>query len=298
MKFAFASLSRLLARAARDRQFTRREQLSIVMASHIGILGGALLIEWIFQLSSGIPIGFIIGEGLIIAAAMPFAVKLPWLADLWRLAAGPPALTHDSGDEAAQRDAAKKESVENLAGGVLIGASIVQFAALAMLLWGTGGPIESPFAEMTLMIAVFTPFIANQPKTIGSVVAASVIYYAIFILIYTNSHPKPDTIPEFKEALATPGPSVWAYFSVNVMILLGAIAFTIFESLVRSGEMSAATAPEDADASGSNGGGESNADPAASQEERRDFLASDDDMSDGTAQDGHGEDPLPTSEPH
>lgn len=214
-------------------------------AAHLGILVSVVAITVLCDLGSGLPIGFMIGEGVILAAAVPFAmeIKVPWLEDLFRFAAGPPPESHPSGDEAV-KEAAKKETVEYIAGGVLIGASAVQFVALALLLWGTGGPIESPFAEMTLMIAVFTPFIANNPKTIGIVVMASVLYYAFLIVVYTGGHPKPHTVKEFKEALPIETPSDWAYFSVNVLILLGAIAFTVFEALIRYREKAAATAEE------------------------------------------------------
>lgn len=232
-------LSRLLERVGRDRPFTRREQLSLVMASHMGILMGALLIEFIFQLSSGLPIGFVLCEALIIVMAAPFVISFPGFEDLFRFAAGPPPQLHGSDDEAAQREARKKQKVENLAGGVLILASIVQFAALTLLLWGTGGPIESPFAEMTLIIAVFTPFIANNPKTIGVVVAASIVYYATFIFLYAHTHPQPTTLAEMEKALAA-DPSVWAYFVVNIMILVGGILFTILESMLRNAEMDTA----------------------------------------------------------
>jgi hypothetical protein len=232
MKSALASLSDLLALTARDREFTRREQLSVVMAGHLGIFAGAFLIEWAFQLSSGLPVGFVIGEIAILIAATPFVVRLPWLQDFFRLPEGSPEEPEDPSDKSTRRDTVKKEK---RAGAVLIGASVVQFAALASLLWGTGGPLESPFAEMTLMIAVFTPFIANRPKTVGFVVAASIVYYAVLILLYTNAYPKPDTVEEFRKTLTVDDPSVWAYFWVNVMILMGATAFTIFESLVRGG---------------------------------------------------------------
>ncbi len=238
----FSFLDRLIGRLGRDRPFTRREQLSLVFVSHLGILVGALLIVWKFDLSSGQPVAFLIGETAIILLAAPFTftISVPGLKNLGRLASGgPPTLQAHPTDEKAAKEAAQKEGVESLAGFVLIVASVIQFAALASLLWVTGGPIGSPFAEMTLIIAVSTPFIANKPKTIMIVVAASVIYYALLILIYTDMHPRPETIRELKGALET-DPSAWAYFAVNVMILLGGITFTILESLLRSAETRAA----------------------------------------------------------
>jgi hypothetical protein len=238
LKSAFVSLQsvlvwlwRLLALAAWDRERTRREQLSVVAVGHLGIFVVGLLVVSVFQLSSGIPVVFLVGELFILVISTPFVVSLPGLQDYFRLPEGLPGERPDSDDESATRKTAKKEE---WAGRVLIWASIVQFAALAALLWETGGPLESPFAEMTLMIAVFTPFIANKPKTIGFVVVAVIVYYAILIWLYSKAHPNPVTVEEFEAILPVDDPSVWAYFLVNVLILLGATALTIFESFVHS----------------------------------------------------------------
>jgi hypothetical protein len=254
--------SRLLERIRRERRFTRREQLSLVGASHVGILFGTWVIVSTVEVSPGLPRGFVFGELAILAMTAPFAlrIRLPVLEDLFRFASGSlPPEAADLDHEARRVESAKKERVENFAGFILILASIVQFAALALLLWGTGGPIESPFAEMALIIAVFTPYIANNPATIGVVVLASIGYYAFLILLYTSDH-SPEAIHVFKqvlesgaldganplgkfeEALETSIPSEWAYFLVNVMILVGGIMFTVFESSLRKAEMSAVAA--------------------------------------------------------
>ena len=104
----------------------------------------------------------------------------------------------------------------------LIGAFFVQFAALVFLLWETGGPIDSPFAELTLAIAVFTPFLANDPKTVLFVVLVTIVYYAVLTLVFSETHDG--------SSVST---SPWAYFAVNVTILLGAIIFTMIESVAR-----------------------------------------------------------------
>lgn len=231
LKSAFAWLWRLLELAAWDRERTRREQLSVVAVGHLGIFLVGLVVVSAFQLSSGVPVVFLVGELFILLISTPFVVSLPGLKDYFRLPEGLPGERPDSDDESAAGETAKKEE---WAGRVLIWASIVQFAALASLLWETGGPLESPFAEMTLMIAVFTPFIANKPRTIAFVVGAVIVYYAILIWLYADAHPKPVTVEEFEAALPVDDPSVWAYFLVNVLILLGATALTIFESLVHS----------------------------------------------------------------
>lgn len=288
-----AQASHLLARVGRDRPFTRREQLSLVLASHFGILVGAFIIEGIFHLSSGLPVEFVLCEIIIIILAIPFSVSFPGLEDVFRFAAGPPPKVSSSGNEAIQREAEKKESVENFAGGVLILASVLQFAALASLLWGTGGPIESPFAEMTLIIAVFTPFIANNPKTIGGVVAASIAYYAIFIWLYTNAYPPPEGLRELERALETPSPSVWAYFSVNIMILVGGTAFTTLESLLRNSEMSMAAARESAAEASAAENGEGDAASDVCEEPAEDAATPSDGNGAGGPEGGRDEDTQP-----
>lgn len=240
-------MSDLLARASRERQLTRREQLGVVFVSHIGIFAGAFFICLGFDLGP-LPGLFILGE-IIILVSCGFLLSMP---ELKGYAHPPAALSESSSHSDLAADPSDREEEdtsdshgeapvtkeEKAAAAILIGASIVQFGALAVLLWRTGGPIESPFAEMTLAIAVFTPFLANKSKTVAGVVVASVAYYALLILFYINSHPGPDTTAELKESLAS-RPSVWAYFWVNVMILIGATAFTIVESLARSWEASA-----------------------------------------------------------
>jgi hypothetical protein len=201
------------------------------MAGHGGILGGAFLIQVAFAVGSGLPTGFVVGEFVIIGVCLPFAASFPALISWARKAEEPHE--DEPGSSAGEKDAAAEESVERVAGFVLIGAFLVQFAALAFLLWETGGPIESPFAEMTLAIAVFTPFLANNMKTVGSVLVASVTYYAVFILLYTNNHPKPSGLDQYEKTYALQHQSAWAYFWVNVMILIGAILFTVYESLAR-----------------------------------------------------------------
>ena len=126
-----------------------------------------------------------------------------------------------------------ESKAEALGSYALIGAFIVQFAVLIPLLTATGGPIDSPFAEMTLAIAVFTPFVANNPITMVSVFAASIVYYALLILIYGSSHPGKSTRVGHTTYYAYVHAPVWAYFWVNIMILTGAVGLTLIELLAR-----------------------------------------------------------------
>lgn len=248
IRYLILRISDLLARAARDRrQLTRGEQLSVVMFFHLGISLVALGIIVLFNAGTYTPWGFFICEGVIIAGCIILTVRVPAFQTFLRAALGPPGAWREqvkqssngnaqgsNGNASGQEETAQKgngtakeasgvKKAEEIAGAVLIAAFVVQFAALVFLLWATGGPIDSPFAELTLAIAVFTPFLANDPKTVGSVVAASIVYYAGLIAVFSQTHDgtRVDT-------------SVWAYFAVNVMILLGAITFTMYESLARS----------------------------------------------------------------
>ena len=232
VRLVVADLLKLLERASRERKLTRREQLSVVGVGHAGIFAGAWLIQALFDVGAGLPTGFVVGESLIILACVPFAVKikLPGVEGYFLQAADPqrPHNSHQSGDKD------DIESAEEAAGRVLIAAFIVQFVALGFLLWNSGGPIESPFAELTLAIAVFTPFLANKPITIASVLVLSVLYYAFFIFTYSTTESVPTKLTEYKSDYLAHHPSLWAYFCVNVIILIGALGMTIFESIARS----------------------------------------------------------------
>jgi hypothetical protein len=304
MRSAAARASSLLARARRDHEFTRGEQLSVVMVAHIGILSGAFVISWAFDVGSGLPRPFVIGEFLIIAICGFITVRIPEFQSFLK-AAGPPMQHANAVDGTGPDENTTATQVEKWAGVALIGAFIVQFAALASLLWATGGPIGSPFAEMTLAIAVFTPFLANRSETVGSVVAASIIYYAVFILLYSNNHPQPRTQIEYVKIYASTHPSVWAYFWVNVMILLGSITFWIYDSLARSwqastGHTTGSRASDDSDIEG-NGGGDMDMTVIAAEGEANSPLVtkSESDKHDGhvaPAADEQADDPSPPPE--
>jgi hypothetical protein len=205
------------------------------MVAHVGILLGALALSLVFDIGSSLPTEFVVGELSIIAICGFLTVRVPELRAYALKAAAPGTRPVDG---RGTDEGVSATNAEKVAGVALIGAFIVQFAALASLLWATGGPIESPFAEMTLAIAVFTPFLANRGETVGSVVAASIVYYALLTLVYSGSHPRPETRIAFEKAYAMTHPSVWAYFWVNVMILVGAITFTMYESLARQAAVS------------------------------------------------------------
>ena len=195
------------------------------MVFHVGIGFTALVIMVAFDAANHAPWGFYVCEGVIVFGCAAVTGRFPALQDFGRTVLGPPGERPKRRRRKARRRAGKESEVklaERIAGIALIGAFFVQFAALVFLLWETGGPIDSPFAELTLAIAVFTPFLANDPKTVLFVVLVTIVYYAVLTLVFSETHDG--------SSVST---SPWAYFAVNVTILLGAIIFTMIESVAR-----------------------------------------------------------------
>lgn len=89
----------------------------------------------------------------------------------------------------------------------------LQLGSMITLLMATGGPIDSPFAPMTLAIAVFTPFIVNKWWTVGLIIVSTMIFYSVFV-----------GIAGFDKELTRPERG--AYIAVNLFILLLASLMT------------------------------------------------------------------------
>jgi uncharacterized RDD family membrane protein YckC len=229
-----------LDRAGRDHKFQRRVQLSVVLVAHLLIFAGAWIVTSAFDVGSGLPTLFIVGECLIIVSCGILTVRITGLKDFFgpafESADGEARSTTADTDEERQET---KSSDETWASYVLVGAFVVQFVALVPLLLETGGPIDSPFAEMTLAIAVFTPFVANNPITIVSVLVSSIAYYALLILAYGSGASGKTVTITHKVYYEWKHPTVWAYFCVNVMILIGAVGLTLVELIARSKAASA-----------------------------------------------------------
>jgi hypothetical protein len=66
----------------------------------------------------------------------------------------------------------------------LLLAYVLQFIALVSLLKRSGGPIDSPFAQMALAIAIFTPFIMNKYWSMVLVLGTTMVYYAWLVTQY------------------------------------------------------------------------------------------------------------------
>lgn len=95
-------------------------------------------------------------------------------------------------------------------------AFVLQFVALTPLLVQTGGPVDSPFAQLALAFAVFAPLLANERTTIAVALVTSVLYYFGMILVYGDD-----------EFTNRPGP--WVFFAVSTLILVATVLLSMLE---------------------------------------------------------------------
>lgn len=98
---------------------------------------------------------------------------------------------------------------ERLSGAALYAAFVLQLTALVPLLKGTGGPIDSPFSQMTVAVAIFTPFLANEPRTVKIVGFFTGLYYVGLVW----------TMDDIEKR--------WSYLAVNLSILALTIVLTL-----------------------------------------------------------------------
>ncbi len=96
-------------------------------------------------------------------------------------------------------------------------AFVLQYVALTPLLKLTGGPIDSPFAQLVVAFAVFVPILASGSFTIGFSVLWSVGYYATFVA--TSGFDSADAAR----------PSPWVFFAVTVLILFVTVGVTVLD---------------------------------------------------------------------
>lgn len=193
----------------------------MVMTAHfLFLIGVWVIMGAIFDhgLPKMPPLRFSIYEGIILVmcflavSAKPQPFISPWkLFAKWPLRAE--AWIAEHGTKVRER----------LMAIALLVAYIVQFLALVPLLEATGGPIDSPFAQMALAIGIFTPFIANKFWMMGFAVITAVVYYAIFVSTYGFEDPNAQR--------PTPG----SFFAVNAMILVLAIGLTLLYQNKREG---------------------------------------------------------------
>jgi uncharacterized protein YndB with AHSA1/START domain len=210
-----------IASKEREERFTREEQLGMVIFAHGLILSGVWLIIWLIfdhGLPQTPPLRFILCEVfiLVMCFVVDFASPDPFIS------AGKKSGINVVPAEAWLYKHGAKFKGRLMAIALLI-AYIVQFFALVSLLEATGGPIDSPFAQMALVIGIFTPFIANKFWMMGFAVVTTVVYYAIFVSTYGFESPQAQR------------PTPASFFAVNVMILMLAFALTLLYQNKREG---------------------------------------------------------------
>jgi hypothetical protein len=215
------------ARLGRRDRYQKKEQLFIVAISHAVLCVGVITImasTFRGAARESAPRGFWITELGIVAACLLALVE-------WNVAG-------NVLDRYVPRDLLIKllgrfraarlgDAVRGL---LILMVSFAQFFALGSLLHATGGAIDSPFAQLALAIAIFTPFIANNWGTILFVVGVTMIFYVT--LVVTDGFVAQDA----------PRPSTGAYIAINLLILVVATGLTLGE-LARGERMAASSPP-------------------------------------------------------
>jgi hypothetical protein len=192
-------------------RWTRSQQLVAVTLSHVAILAFVLILIEVLNAEPATPGLFVSGElAVIIVCGWPMVNTKPVREMLMNLG------FLSRGSEATN---ARLAMIEQVAGGALFIAFVLQLGALIPLLRDTGGPIHSPFAPMAVAIAAFTPFLANYSKTVGIVTLLTVVYYVAIVGIFDDLDTQ------------------WAYLAVNVSILALSSALTLGDIRRRGGEV-------------------------------------------------------------
>jgi hypothetical protein len=157
-------------RRSHSDRWTRRQQLTAVFVAHLAVLIFVIAIILISGKPRHMPWLFVIAEALILIVCVWPIVKVEAIRELFAelgIATRPqPAGSQD-----------REETLNRVAGYALLVAFALQMGALVPLLKNTGGPINSPFAQMTVAVAIFTPFLANNPLTVASVGIIIGAYY-------------------------------------------------------------------------------------------------------------------------
>jgi hypothetical protein len=181
-------------------RWSREEQLQAVFIAH------AMVVVFVLALIQGLdpkpktPIFFFVFEGLLlIVCGWPLFKYEALLNTIEKF-----GITLRRG-----RQAGRRLTKERVAGGALYVAFLLQLAALVPLLARTGGPVDSPFAQMSVAVAIFTPFLANQRRTVMIVGVVTAVYYVVLVLALDDLGKR------------------WPYLAVNLSILALTIVLTL-----------------------------------------------------------------------
>jgi len=214
---------RRLTSKQREEQFTREEQLGLVVLGHCLILIGVCLIMGFFFPTPlrwlphwrWPPRGFWILEVVIILLSYiaASATSANVISGIEKINFGVQRLKHF-----VETHRHWKPRIQAL---VLLAVYVLQIAALVPLLKATGGPIDSPFAPMALAIAIFTPFIVNKWWTIGFIVASTMVFYALFVATFGFSPDVAEAASVHQAADVASGirPNPASFVAVNLFIL-------------------------------------------------------------------------------
>jgi hypothetical protein len=93
-------------------------------------------------------------------------------------------------------------------------AFVLQYVAVTPLLTETGGPIDSPFSQLAVAFAVFTPLIANEPKTMGISLVLFLLYYAVMVW-------------QFGGEAAVERPGAGVFYAVTALIASLSVALSV-----------------------------------------------------------------------
>lgn len=216
-------------RKERKDQFDREVQLTMVWMGHLMIVFGvALILVFLFgEASVGATINFFWGTEAIKLYWGIEAIKLFWgievaIIVLSFVTANTQSKSIVDALKGWMSNAKKFEDWIERSGdavrkriqeAVLLLVYILQLGSMVALLLATGGPIDSPFAPMTLAIAIFAPFIVNKWWTVGFIILSTGVFYAVFV-----------GIVGFDEETTRPKPG--AYIAVNIVILILASLMT------------------------------------------------------------------------
>jgi len=160
-------------------KFSRDEQAAAVWLSHTVILVVVTIIMW-RSFNEAPAVGFFIGEGVIWVTFLLLVPRYDRVSALVTRWAQKPARKRHSLDEMQQ-------AAFTLAFALTF---VLQFVALKFILVQTGGLIESPFAQLAVAFAVFTPILATRVETIVISLIATIGYYWYMLERYGYEHLK------------------------------------------------------------------------------------------------------------
>jgi hypothetical protein len=191
---------------SRDR-FTPEEQAVAVWLSHIVILSAVVLITKV-GLERWPPNGFVWSEIVILVM---FLTLVPSWESLTSFVGR--YLSKQRRESIADWPERYRQKGRPVAFAVTF---VLQFVAITPLLTETGGPIDSPFAQLAVAFAVFTPLLANRYPTIAIALVGSLAYYGA--MIWTHG---------FDETLEQPAPGV--FFAVTSLIVILTVSLTVLD---------------------------------------------------------------------